>query len=236
MVLVLLLLGAELTQFDLSGEELHQLRTKRWNFSSSTTQISDVSTDGEEGINGSGSSSEHAPHSLQPNNTSRLTVGDLYQQLSSAMEAGGPPCDRPLALRIPSESDKISFSLDSPFALETPSPSADSYSSSPWSHGKHFVDFWKEDEGHSVKVTANLVVPQQGLGRSASVDKERTRLREEEEEEGEEKGGGGTGDRGGAGSKSEDGLDDSLTVLGMVRKCGWEGLGKIMGWSISLDL
>ncbi len=177
----LFVLVIELTQFDLSDDELHLLQTKRWNFSSSTTRISDISADdADPSARHQVLTSDDCGPDSQPG---RVTIADLYRKLSGTI--GVMPASRPAALRLNSESEGAVFTMDSPLPLETPSPAIlpDVYSSSPLGSSGQFDKFWKEDMDHSVKMSVDLVVPQ-GEGRSASVEKERTRMREEEENDG----------------------------------------------------
>ena len=105
-----------LTQFDLGDNELQSLRSRRWNFSSSTTRISLE----ESAEPASGSSSSAGPD-VGPNNNNMVnpTVGEVYQHLN-IKEMVLKMEDKEAGASISSIEDLDSPFVDSHLPLESP--------------------------------------------------------------------------------------------------------------------
>ena len=154
-----------LTQFDLSDEEISTLHSRRWNFSSSTTKISDLTPEISEN------------NSIVPQDAPMQTIKDLYHHLSSTFSVGNVK----KLQKIDSDTDSSSF-IESPLPLESPlfvnSPDIVIHTTAPVQDSKVHEDLGERHELEGVSRLAVLPLAD-GMGTSASIEKVRTSLRGE---------------------------------------------------------
>lgn len=182
------LIIAGLTQFDLSDDEIEKLSSRRWNFSSSTTQVSDISQ-GEDDV--------LADESEKPGHR---TVGDVYRRLSTDIATGSI---KQLLLRTDSSDCGFPLQeLESPLPLDSPVGTPDISISilAPPADDESLESKSTRDQSILEGKSGFFLVPSpDSTGTSASIEKVQTALREEV---------------GGETQKTRE--KDSLRILGLV--------------------
>lgn len=154
---------AGLTQFDLSDSELERLRTKRWNFSTSTTRTSDGDS---ASITSSNALSLDQPTGLK----GKRTIGDLHLNCSlNSWEGVG----------------QKGWSLDSPLPLDSPSsidtPGIEISISSPADCSPNvFISEAVGKDKHPLEL--EVALPTKDAGISASVNRVKTDIRDKDDD------------------------------------------------------